>query len=707
MKKLLSLGLSISLISSSATLAVACNTSPEKEVTLWLLQESASATSKINSSYQQMVQDYNANRTNKNLPKVKFSWKASGAIQKTLQSGKSKLPDLYISYSDSVSYYKEAPSSKDLVRNMAESMGEGYEEKIKNAVLSEAYLQEGTIGDQVNVLPYFKSLDFSTINLNLFTEISEILFGAEAEKHLRTTINEYNKVRALRTNSASEKESTNLSNIKIFGKLENDQVIISNDQVEFMKKAYKNEIPNPSTSKEAGEESIDSEIYNKLMNTDKTNVADVIKEILTKHETILPFASAISAGLNYEDGLALVKKNENDKYVKLDKINNQNYAIGIDSLINKYFMDYAQAKGENKVSTNEGSDFIYSVTTDIASKKATININSDAPGANKTNDFLQNLKDLAKDSDYGSKNTSSNDQLQQWNGSFILSKMDQGSKTYVNTYFNSGTMLYSSGSTSGMWSYQSTDLSRYDMLASASLNEGGTQGLFLSQGPGIAGFKSQGGNASEKEETVKDFLNYIYKPNIQAINSIQSGYLPSTKDGLSIFEKYHSEKFNNETGKWTNSNGQDIDSLTDDISYKEEVERLEKENDFKFSKIKNFTNNDLLVGKWLSVDMLNDYFGFDYQTGKIDNEKQNIELVIGTPNILGSELRDSFGSAIKKGTNTIMNLNGLAKDKTFANIFDESATDDYTLRRWMKESRSDLIKNIDFTFNKKQNSKGE
>ncbi|ATZ17624.1 hypothetical protein [Mesoplasma melaleucae] len=684
MKKLLAIGLSLSIVASSATLAVSCGPGNTKNVQLWLLQESASATSKINSAYAQLVKDYNKQAKAAGKLQVDFKWKASGAINKTMITDKAKLPDLYVSYPDAVSYYKVASTTKDLVRDMKKTYGSNYEKDIQNGFVDPVFLTEGTIGEDINVLPYFKSLDFSTINLNLFREVYTILvtgsndYTADEGKAMTDQINAYNAIRAKRTSNSNEQKNSDLSDIKIFGKIDaQGKVVVTKEQVQDMQDAF-------------GGESAITALKERFDGKKGSEVINEIKAINARHSEILPFIRAINAGLTFNEGvdaIAQAKSDKNGKYAKMTtKTTNQHYAIAIDSLTNKFFMDYASQSGKTVADTTSAdSDFIYTVNPNFDKKEATVTLDKESQAYKNTTSFLQELKNIALQNN----NATNTDIAAQWDGVFLSGKMDASAKLYVSEYFNSGSTLYSSGSTAGMWAYQSsTNLNRYDILVTSAINAEGNQGYFLSQGPGIAGFNSQGSNAAEKEKTVTDFLNYIYKANVQAASSIQSGYLPSTKDGMSVFEKYHTEKFNVNTGEWN----VDLDAETN-ADLKAEVERLESTYNFKFAPITAVDSNDIIVGKWLTNDMLVDYFGFNNQ-GVMDPRvmKNNLKYVIGTLNILGDGIRNSFDSALKTGTKTLMNLND-NPGTNFSELF-TIGKENYNVSKWIYEKRNDLISDI-------------
>jgi ABC-type glycerol-3-phosphate transport system substrate-binding protein len=70
----------------------------------------------------------------------------------------------------------------------------------------------------------------------------------------------------------------------------------------------------------------------------------------------------------------------------------------------------------------------------------------------------------------------------------------------------------------------------------------------MQQGPGLAGFKSVGSNARTKEKVVTKFVKYLLQPKVLNRLAIMSGYIPSTKTALNLFQHYKNGDFNNETG---------------------------------------------------------------------------------------------------------------------------------------------------------------
>ncbi len=72
----------------------------------------------------------------------------------------------------------------------------------------------------------------------------------------------------------------------------------------------------------------------------------------------ITFVKAINAGLNYDNGIAQAA-NASGSYSRMTtKETNQHYAIAIDSLTNKFFMDYASQTG-NQVADTTSSDMTY------------------------------------------------------------------------------------------------------------------------------------------------------------------------------------------------------------------------------------------------------------------------------------------------------------------------------------------------------------
>jgi hypothetical protein len=132
-----------------------------------------------------------------------------------------------------------------------------------------------------------------------------------------------------------------------------------------------------------------------------------------------------------------------------------------------------------------------------------------------------------------------------------------GARLYAGTYFMEGTMLLTSGTSAALKDYFSTPYPDQgikdkqvdrdkDLMVLSTATTTGQKYNFLQQGAGIAGFKSIGKNAAQKEQVVQQFLQYLLEPKVANRLALTSGYLPSTTKALEIYENYISGLYHNE-----------------------------------------------------------------------------------------------------------------------------------------------------------------
>jgi hypothetical protein len=132
-----------------------------------------------------------------------------------------------------------------------------------------------------------------------------------------------------------------------------------------------------------------------------------------------------------------------------------------------------------------------------------------------------------------------------------------GARLYAGTYFMEGTMLLTSGTSAALKDYFSTPYPDQgipdkqvhrdeDLMILSTATTTGQKYNFLQQGAGIAGFKSVGNNASQKEQVVHQFLQYLLEPQVANRLALTSGYLPSTTKALEIYQNYINGNYDNQ-----------------------------------------------------------------------------------------------------------------------------------------------------------------
>lgn len=118
---------------------------------------------------------------------------------------------------------------------------------------------------------------------------------------------------------------------------------------------------------------------------------------------------------------------------------------------------------------------------------------------------------------------------------------------YTSTAFQNGTTLVGSGSSAGAYNYTTNAAAKLikdaDLLTTSTINN--EKDAFMSQGPGLAGFKSTGTNAVEKEKTVTAFLQYMMQPKQAADFALKTNYMPSTTKAMKIYQNYVDGTYNN------------------------------------------------------------------------------------------------------------------------------------------------------------------
>ncbi|AVN64079.1 MULTISPECIES: hypothetical protein [Mesoplasma] len=723
MKKLL-ITLSSALVVSTAGMSVvSCGVKPEKQVVLLLPGESIGAGSTyIQDGYREIVNEFNQlHQDDENFVPIKVQWKPSGTIQSAILSG-DNLPDLYVSYPDQASLYKSTKLS-DRTRDMKESMtgetqGAVTEESQKawddfeKDLISNSFLQEGQYNGEQLILPFGKSFDVSVINVNLFIDYLRIYDKANADI-IQTNFEQYNKdKRSALTNSTGA-----LTKISFFDKEKSRQILgISNSTEQI------------NLSDELNPTNWVAELAGKT----ETELVKGIREIFKDIDKILKIAEDYNKLAQAKQELPIDVTSVSG--AKGNNSKDKNFSFAVDSIANKLFMDYAATSGNEIVDTNDqNNDFFYSVQ--YTGQAAKLVLNDEWIGSENTLAYLDGMRDLAL--------TNGNDKLntytEQWNGTFATS-VSEPKKIYTSTYFANGTTFMAAGSSAGSYNFtkkikdkNNADLAvvtNADLLTAPSASGKGTGNAFMSQGPGIAGFKSNGSNTAEKEKTVTMFLQYMVQPQISARFGLRTNYMPTSKKGMAVYQNYVNGKFDNskavqnkdgyydnEAADWIKN--QDIINATKGIlGIDTEPTPEQIKTVFKPLTVTG-TGKDgkpyVSADSRASTNSINAGFIDDYLSQMIENDNsvsldeekdlsEKTLLVSSKPNPLGQEIRSSIDKATV-GRETITDLRASHKFSELVS-YNGKRGQYYNIGYWMnKNSGTDMFKQIDISMKVKKGSK--
>ncbi|ASZ08779.1 hypothetical protein CK556_00145 [Mesoplasma chauliocola] len=646
MKKLLLTLSSVLVVGVSTSTLISCGIKPENEVVFMLFgTTSSNGDQEKRKNFQDIAESYNqAYKNEPDFVPVKVVMRSSNYLDLAIQSG-DNLPDLYVSYVDAASTYVDS-SIGNQVRDMKESMGEGFK-KFEEDLITPAFMEEGQYKNTQIVLPFGKSFDISVINVNLFIQFMALFPElVTLSVNLSDNFNEYNKQRSDLLDGSEEWVKT-----KIFREgLSLSKTQSDNDSI-----------------------SIDQNVYDSLVEEmKKVKDVNLIKEFFNSTENVLNVASAFREIVD-NDGLDVtVTLNEADKSKSVKPNETYNFAFGMDSIDNKYYMDYAATKGakegvinvEDSISPSPDKDFWYSTTYN--NKIANIELNPYSQGFLNTTKYLQGMKDIALKND----KASSTEWRDQWNGVFSAARRTSTTQNWVTEDFVKSTMFMASASSAndiyftdqfkdkdvqiinngteinGKATYR--PVSKADVITTSTTNGENSNGksVFLSQGRGIAGFKSNGNNAAAKEKSVTNFLNYMMQPIQTAQYGLKTSYMPATKSGMSIYESYLDGSYNN-----TSDEIKKVDKLSNVIMEiekdyfnnpidKQEAKALIPEY---FQQIKDSTGNPEVKA---GVSSVNTAFIKDYLDPLIKGERDDIELVsskaIPTTDIIRSSLKPAL-----------------------------------------------------------------
>jgi len=579
MKKILAFFGSLFLIIASVATVVACGPTIESDVLLLLPGDVMSSSSGVNRAYRKIVEEFNNSEEMKDSNvKVKVTWEADNAVQRRSLSGE-QLPDLYVSYADNVSSYVLDPAIKDLTRDM-ELTATGSTSKtddFKNQFWSENFYNEGVIDDKLHVLPMNKSFDLSFVNLKVFLELVNFVNPSWAT--------------SIGSGLVSEQRPYTDKKTELFLPLkENEQLNIS--------------------------ESLRTNLET-IANAPVKSTA--IHNFFKLNQNVLDLANLYSQ---------LYRNNLNDNLVK-EKYIGQNgdlrkiYSIGLESPANRIFMEYADAMNQSRINPmDENTNNFFYAIRDLNPWLNRMNVVLDdvsSPTFQAITKFFNDLRSYSS----GTGNNAND----RWSGSMIPGRVG-GSRTYAGVYFVQGTMLFASGTSAATWDYQPNqptsgvedqyELDK-DIFVTATSTATGNNFNFLQQGAGLAGFKSVGKNATEKEAVTTKFLQYLLKAKNQNRFAVMAGYIPSTKDALDMYRYYKDGSFDNETGKW--QDGVTQPSNVDDF---EQIHQ---------------PNGDVILQKDpLITDFLNNF---------ALNKDVQMNVVTTNPNPLGSVIRLSAERALR------------------------------------------------------------
>ncbi|ATZ21225.1 hypothetical protein [Mesoplasma tabanidae] len=705
MKKLLLTLSSVFIIAGAAGSVVSCGVSPEKEVIFALIggySMSDTDLEKLN-AYKEMADEFNEEHKNEeNFVPINVVWRESSYLNNAVLTG-DNLPDLYISYVDAASTYLESTVA-DQVRDMEKSMGEDGFKKFTDDLITPAFIEEGKYKETQVVFPFGKSFDISVINVNLLFQFMA-LFEEESVKSKLTNLEEkYKQYNAKRKNVLEN--NTEMSGTRIF---KNGLTIVQNNQ--YLKQ---NDLEVP----------IDSTTYNYLVDLflKVDNSIDGIKSIFASTKNVLALTIAMNQIIQ-KNLLDVTVKIDNNKYVKPNE--KFNFAFGIDSLDNKYYMDYAStSEGHEIIDIQNDKDFWYNATYE--NKKANITLNSESQSFKDTSKYLQGMKKIALSNFEKDKSVPIN-YSEQWNGVFSTSRYEQNSqsKTYITQDFTKGTMFMGSASSANDFYFTTswtknldvynnqnlptqketvtyTPVTRADVITTSKTNESNPEkAVFMSQGRGIAGFKSNGSNALYKEESVKNFLNYIMQPVPAARFALRTSYMPATKSGMLIYENYLNGNYNNNEGNPKDKKAlikvvQEIEASYNSNSITEhQAEELIPEY---FGQI--LTNNK---PEWKAgISPVNTGFINDYLNPKIGNEVHLEENKVSLVSSKAHPVTDIVRSGIKNsisGTNGIMDL-AKKPNMSFYDLIKSpsNATDSAYLAYWLGRQQGDFYKEINLKY---------
>ncbi|AVN59289.1 hypothetical protein [Mesoplasma florum] len=737
MKKLLLTLSSILMIGTTSMSVVSCGVKPEKNVIFAIIggpTQSSGDLEKV-TAYKEIADEYNElNKGVEGFVPVKVQWKDSNYLNNTIMVG-DNLPDLYISYVDAASTYLSTKVGSK-VRDMEVSMGEEGFESFKNDLITPAFMDEGKYQDKQIVLPFGKSFDISVINVNTWIQFVAHVDGyKESAEALQIAFNNFNKnERKLELGGDTETSNNQIFDSSL--KINVDEKWVKDNNIsdaDFEKlKLVINEcletagISNGKIAKENGD------------------VQKAIKDVFAKTENVILLTKFMNA-IVHTNGAINVKianrdaisvngeflndcqlKEVNKSTGKLDYTQAKNYGFGIDSVDNKFFMDYASSSTTPQELINiedPNNEFWYSST--FSPNKTKINLNENSKSFIETTEFLDAMKDIAK----SNNNSSALSFPEQWNGVMSVARYDTPNvKSWITSDFIKGTMFMGSASSANdpyfaqqqkkvddeidlegkkvkATTYFSPNKKADLLTAPKSNKENFNRHVFMSQGRGIAGFKSNGKNKDKKEESVTGFLNYMMQPKPAARFALRTSYLPATKSGMEIYKNYVNGSYNNKTGivEEGRKNLEDavrvIEGLgNQDVSDEQIYKYFSQIQDAKGNPDPKATVSPVMTG------LINEYLEPKIQSEKnIEDYSANEEVTllvsskaIPTTDIMRSSLKSSIDP-----NNGVMDLKNWGSIR-FSDILKpyEDRKNNYLIEKWILSNQSEFFRNIEITRNK-------
>ncbi|ATQ35186.1 hypothetical protein [Mesoplasma entomophilum] len=535
MKKLLLTLSSTLILATTGMSVVSCTVKPEKEVILLLPGESiGSGSTYIQDAYREIANQFNKDHENdENFVPVKVVWKPSGTIQSAILSG-DNLPDLYVSYPDQAALYKStklANKTRDMkvsmIGNDQDKKGIDAWNNFNDDLISPSFLKEGQYNNEQLVLPFGKSFDVSVINVNLFIDYLSI-YDENAAETIKSNYEDYNKNnRAALTNSKGK-----VSDISFFNKS------LSRKILEITPETTRNEGPAKWAKDLAGKTDVDliSGIREIFKDIDKVLKITSDYNKLDQYVKTHPNQNAIDVKI--KDATWKEKTTDNPKsgsvVVQGNKSINKNYAFAIDSLANKFLMDYSAKTGNEIINTTDkDNNFFYSV--EYAKQSAQLILNNEWEGSENTLKYLDGMWDIA----YANKNWKNSSVFtEQWDGVFATS-VSEPKKIYTSTYFANGTTFMAAGSSAGSYNFTKNSyindqkpnewginadkniditysgVKNADIITAPSTSGVGTGNAFMSQGPGIAGSNRTGQMQQKKKKQLHSFYNIWFNHKFQ------------------------------------------------------------------------------------------------------------------------------------------------------------------------------------------------
>lgn len=756
MKKLLLILGATTLTATAVSSVVACGgNKPEKKVILLLPQETIGTTSlDKQTAYKDLVNEFNRANAEKikagEMVEIEVKWEKSGNIAKNI-AARGNLPDLYVFYPDAVSTFAYSGAGEN-VRDMKKSYGtEGEFTKFKESLITDSYIKEGeyekTKGNKTQlVLPFGKSVDLSVINVRTLVDLLETL-GIDSDKKIRESFNNYNKETRINMLGKYPELST-------YSSLDKDKAIKAYDEISDIQKTKFEELMKP------------------LLDADSTSIASEIRNLFKSNEDVLLITEVISE--IYQTSIKYSGVSGQDKDATIQEAlnttaNKSHYAFSIDSIENKFFIDHGAVSGNENIDiadSNNGFMYNSQLNYDVNKgrvKSTDVEFNPSSEGYKHTIELLDGFKKIASKHKKTASGNSANLE-KDWNGTFMTKYSGTTGSVYTSTLFLNGTTLVGSSSSAGAYNYLGGP--RYndangnskkiyltqnpDILTTSSI--GNEKDAFMSQGPGLAGFKSNGENAAEKETTVTAFLQYIMQP-VQTVQfALKTNYMPSTRNAMEIYKNYidgtynNTEAFNfaqdktkalasakdeneklkiqnahylfneleNKDGSWEitdvkeknksriNSLNEVYDKLNSSSTFDETTDKKEWRFEEIFTPLSDYSSdtkaNTRAVSSAVNAGYVNDFLMPLLEQENGTKAESNTLLVTSTPSPIGDTFRNGIKTAVVEGKQGTIMYNW---DVNFEDLLKDDATKAFALKRYIiAKNGDDVLKKVNVTIKK-------